>query len=61
MMLLLSGDTAFDRFLIGYGAVILLGFIIAGAPLFVAVSFLIIKWRRTLAAKRRANNDVASS
>ncbi|MCP9493482.1 MAG: hypothetical protein MSG64_03400 [Pyrinomonadaceae bacterium MAG19_C2-C3] len=58
MMLSLAGDTAFDGFLIGYGALILLGFVIAGAPLFVAVAFLIIKWWRTLAAKRRANNDV---
>ena len=61
MMLLLAGDTAFDRFLIGYGAVILLGFVIAGAPLFVVIALLIIKWWRTFAAKRRANNDVVSS
>ena len=60
MMLLLAGDTAFDRFLIGYGAVILLGFVIAGAPLFVVIALLIIKRWRTFAAKRRANNDVSS-
>ena len=55
MIFLLAGSTDFEQFLIGYMAVMMLGFVVAGAPLFVLTVIILVKWWRTLAAKRRTN------